>query len=284
MSDISSRLSELENIVKSQNSRIIQLEENVETFRQNNTQLGEIIEGQKEQLKSLERRGDQQRSDQQDNIVKQLTRESRLLSANPGVTTVAFHARLSKPETPAKHHTIIFDLINTNSGNGYNKFSGVFTAPVDGIYVFSYTIVPECNSYGAFELVSNRQIQGVVFLKLIAGVTIQDPLHGNGYNKFSGVFTAPVDGIYVFSYTIVPECNSYGAFELVSNRQIQGVVFSEADSGCDYTGSSTVSVVELAQGDVTFVRTSPTYTPVGTIVSNGNMWTSFAGWRISDRM
>ncbi|CAG2195718.1 GRID1 [Mytilus edulis] len=222
MSDISSRLSELENIVKSQNSRIIQLEENVETFRQNNTQLGEIIEGQKEQLKSLERRGDQQRSDQQDNIVKQLTRDSRLLSANPGVTTVAFHARLSKPETPAKHHTIIFDLINTNSGNGYNKF---FRS-----------------------------------------------------------FTAPVDGIYVFSYTIVPQCNSYGAFELVSNNQIQGVVFPEAGSGCDYTGSSTVSVVELAQGDVTFVRTSPTYTPVGTIVSNNNMWTSFAGWRIGDRM
>ncbi|XP_063427223.1 complement C1q-like protein 4 [Mytilus trossulus] len=222
MSDISSRLSELENIVKSQSSRIIHLEENVETLRQNNTQLGEIIEGQKEQLKSLERRGDQQRSDQQDNIVKELTRESRLLSANPGVTIVAFHARLSKKETPAKHHTIIFDVINTNSGNGYNKFSGVFTAPVDGIYVFSYTIVPECSSFGAFEL--------------------------------------------------------------VSNNQIQGVVFPEAASGCDYTGSSTVSVVELSQGDVTFVRTSPTYTPVGTIVSNGNMWTSFAGWRIGDRM
>ncbi|CAG2200798.1 C1QL [Mytilus edulis] len=194
MSDISSRLSELENIVKSKSSRIIQLEENVETLRQNNTQLSEIIEGQKEQLKRLEQRGDQQRSDQQDNIVKELMRESRLLSANPGVTTVAFHARLSKNETPAKHHTIIFDVINTNSGKGYNKFSGVFTAPVDG------------------------------------------------------------------------------------------VVFPEAVSGCDYTGSSTVSVVELAQGDVTFVRTSPTYTPAGTIVSNGNMWTSFAGWRIGDRM
>ncbi|VDI64101.1 Hypothetical predicted protein [Mytilus galloprovincialis] len=154
MSDISSRLSELENIVKSQTSRIVQLEENVETLRHNNTQLGEIIEGQKEQLKILERRGDQQRSDQQDNVVKELTRD----------------------------------------------------------------------------------------------------------------------------------CNSFGAFELVANNQIQGVVFPEAVSGCDYTGSSTVSVVELAQGDVTFVRTSPTYTPVGTMVSNGNMGTSFAGWRIGDRM
>ncbi|XP_052103577.1 complement C1q-like protein 4 [Mytilus californianus] len=221
MSDISTRLAQLENIVKSQNSKIIRLEENVETLRQNNTQLDEIIIRQQEQLKRLEQRGDQQRSVYQDNKVKQLTRGSRLLSASPGVITIAFHARLSKTETPAKHHTIIFDIISTNSGNGYNKFSGAFTAPIDGLYVFSYTIVPDCNSYGAFEL--------------------------------------------------------------VANNQIHGVVFPESAGGCDYTGSSTTAVVELAQGDVTFIRTSPTYTPVGKIVSNVNMWTSFAGWRIGDR-
>jgi len=41
---------------------------------------------------------------------------------------------------------IVFDTVNNNIGNGYNATSGMFTAPTDGVYVFSTTILtcPGC--------------------------------------------------------------------------------------------------------------------------------------------
>lgn len=42
---------------------------------------------------------------------------------------------------PGNNHIIVFDTVITNSGNGYNHFSGVFTTPEAGYYIFSYTMV-----------------------------------------------------------------------------------------------------------------------------------------------
>ncbi|XP_060590408.1 C1q-related factor-like [Ruditapes philippinarum] len=39
------------------------------------------------------------------------------------------------------HQTVVFDVVVTNLGNGYNKHFGVFVAPVTGTYVFSTTLV-----------------------------------------------------------------------------------------------------------------------------------------------
>ncbi|CAC5390042.1 TUBGCP5 [Mytilus coruscus] len=38
-------------------------------------------------------------------------------------------------------HTVKYDVIETNEGNGYNKFTGTFIAPSDGLYAFSWTII-----------------------------------------------------------------------------------------------------------------------------------------------
>lgn len=37
--------------------------------------------------------------------------------------------------------TFVFDSVETNLGNGYNRKTGIFTAPTGGVYAFTWTIV-----------------------------------------------------------------------------------------------------------------------------------------------
>lgn len=36
----------------------------------------------------------------------------------------------------SSHHTIVYDTVVINRGNGYNIGDGIFTAPVTGVYAF----------------------------------------------------------------------------------------------------------------------------------------------------
>ena len=38
-------------------------------------------------------------------------------------------------------HTLKYDTMETNEGSAFNKFTGTFSAPLDGIYAFSWTII-----------------------------------------------------------------------------------------------------------------------------------------------
>ena len=53
-------------------------------------------------------------------------------------------AQLSKnvvaPCTDDIHQPIVFDKIETNIGNAYSQFTGVFTAPLDGVYQFNLEV------------------------------------------------------------------------------------------------------------------------------------------------
>lgn len=54
---------------------------------------------------------------------------------------VAFYAYMSASEpNPSLHHALVFDVIKTNVGGGYNQLSGMFSAPSSGLYVFTWTI------------------------------------------------------------------------------------------------------------------------------------------------
>ena len=57
---------------------------------------------------------------------------------------VTFTAKLQKAYTTLNdRETLIFDTIVTNSGQGYDKNTGIFFCPVSGFYQFAATLVSE---------------------------------------------------------------------------------------------------------------------------------------------
>ncbi|CAG2229560.1 C1QL [Mytilus edulis] len=91
-------------------------------------------------------------------------RESRLLLPQSQTSTIAFYALSKTEQKVGPHHTLILDHVETNSGNAYNHHSGVFTAPSNGIYLFSYTVFPDSHSYGTIELIVNSQSHADIFI------------------------------------------------------------------------------------------------------------------------
>nr|XP_022317093.1 uncharacterized protein LOC111120578 isoform X2 [Crassostrea virginica] len=77
------------------------------------------------------------------------------------VDLVAFYAYMSKPEpNPSNHFTLIFDVVRTNLGNGYNKHSGTFVAPSAGAYVITWTINTSPHGAHHINLMVNSAIAG----------------------------------------------------------------------------------------------------------------------------
>lgn len=121
-------------------------------------------------------------------------------------------------QTPSTRHTLIFDVVRTNLGNHYNKFSGMFTAPHPGTYVFTWTAYCFAGGHTSLQLVVNANV-------------------------------------YISSY-----CNASGA---LWHRSVSGTV-----------------VAKINQGDVVFLRTHPRSSNKGNVVSSIFHRTAFAGWSL----
>ncbi|XP_062619586.1 heavy metal-binding protein HIP-like [Saccostrea cucullata] len=65
---------------------------------------------------------------------------------------IAFNALLTD-NTHQSKAVIIFKKITLNSGNAYNATTGKFTAPVDGIYSFSWTIATDAGQRLSTEII-----------------------------------------------------------------------------------------------------------------------------------
>lgn len=93
----------------------------------------------------------------------------RILAPTSPDDVIAFYAILSTPETaPSAHHTIVFDVAKTNVGNGYNHFTGVFTAPRTGVYVFVW-VIRMATAEHSTELVIDNDVFGATFLRAKGG-------------------------------------------------------------------------------------------------------------------
>lgn len=87
------------------------------------------------------------------------TRMSRIVSE-----PVAFYSYMASNEpNPSLHHAIIFDVVKTNVGGGYNEYSGMFTAPSSGVYVFTWTIYTGNHGQTQFNIYVNHNVYDSTF-------------------------------------------------------------------------------------------------------------------------
>lgn len=76
--------------------------------------------------------------------------------SSPIDSYVAFTAKLGAHATNlGLHQTIVFEQVHTNIGDAYAPDSGIFSAPTDGIYFFTSSIMCHSGDFLEAEMVHN---------------------------------------------------------------------------------------------------------------------------------
>ncbi|CAG2225535.1 unnamed protein product [Mytilus edulis] len=77
--------------------------------------------------------------------------------------------------------------------------------------------------------------------------------------------------------------STFASVEIVVNNEQEGAIYTDSNEGThDLNAATAVVVVWMNLGDVSFVRTSTTHPPSGSIRSDDGGRCSFAGWKISE--
>lgn len=105
---------------------------------------------------------------------------------------------------------------------------------------------------------------------------------GEWYNKFSETFSARMDGLYVFSCSIIMDGpGQYASFEIVKNADIIGTFFVDPQYDEGYKYSSLTLVVDLHNTDTVCVRIGSSYAVIGNVYSRSHARSSFTGWKLN---
>lgn len=104
---------------------------------------------------------------------------------------------------------------------------------------------------------------------------------GSAFDGISGMFRAPIDGVYMFTWTIFSDRHSFIFSQIVVNTEAFTSMITDSDEVSDFHSSTGVIVVSLNLGDLVYIRTHPTERSYGNIFSGsirGNP--SFSGWKL----
>lgn len=56
-------------------------------------------------------------------------------------SAVTFAAHMSPGSRPLSQQPLVFDVVDVNEGSGYDRASGVFTAPASGVYLLHASLL-----------------------------------------------------------------------------------------------------------------------------------------------
>ncbi|XP_052233109.1 uncharacterized protein LOC127845970 [Dreissena polymorpha] len=102
----------------------------------------EVFVGCHNNLTALQSRAD----DQVQQLIEKINNDTHK------TTNILLKARRVKNKTPANADVIVFEDVLYNHGSGYDSFSGVFTAPVGGTYLFTARLLSESGGSVFFEI------------------------------------------------------------------------------------------------------------------------------------
>ncbi|XP_062611241.1 uncharacterized protein LOC134273081 [Saccostrea cucullata] len=114
--------------------------------------------------------------------------------------------------------------------------------------------------------------QTIIFDNVITNV-------GGNYNRHTGTFFCPMDGVYTFSWTLYCSSGGYFTSEIVVNSNAVGAMFCSAQGATNIRHTTGVVVVEINQGDVVYIRTHPNNGLSGPLRSHSTYRSSFTGWK-----
>lgn len=103
---------------------------------------------------------------------------------------------------------------------------------------------------------------------------------GNHYNPYSGTFTAPQHGAYVFTWGLYCHTEGHIFSQLVVNSNSKGATYTSSEGARNIRLTTGMVVVEVNAGDVVFVRTHPTRPNGGSLYSGGDFRSTFSGWKL----
>ena len=114
--------------------------------------------------------------------------------------------------------------------------------------------------------------QTIIFDKVITNV-------GGGYHNHTGIFTAPVSGVYVFSFDLLVSPGEYEHFDIVQDGKYITTGLAHATGGSVYDSMSRTVVLRCSQGSEVWVRIGGGTHGTGKIY--GGDYTSFSGWLVA---
>ena len=137
------------------------------------------------------------------------------------------------------------------------KFSGVAEDPKTAFYLKFSGQVPTANNA---VIIFNQKVLDTA----------------GAYNSGNGIYTVPVSGTYIFTWTIY--CHSYDAAttQLMINNHEYCKSFANSEEVDDTHTSTGLVVASVNQGDTVFIRFGPSYN-IGYIYSTYGHNT-FSGW------
>ncbi len=115
---------------------------------------------------------------------------------------VAFTASVTSLSSTWNSGTLIFGVVITNTGNGYNPSTGVFTSPISGTYVFYVSAVGYSSQHLAIDIVLNSVSKVRVLGDITAGYQTGTNMVVLELQKGDSVWVRYVDGKGYYSQSI----------------------------------------------------------------------------------